>query len=195
MLSSDLKSFLAPLVRVMTIIWAAFMAATVVYVLVAWIMFGQRDQVVSDAEAGLPAPVAPILGVVAFLVILASIFVERWWFSGARIMAKLDAPAAYDRLRADQANPAPSISREAFEALPESERKLACLVPYYQTGMIVIWAMRESVAVLGLVGTIILADFTVVVPFAVGALAFLAIKMPRPAAFLAQVERLPGAIA
>ena len=85
-------------------------------------------------------------------------------------------------------------SRDLFERLPDSEQKLACLVPYYQTGMIIIWAMREAVAILGLVGAIVTSDFMVVVPFGVGALAFLAIKMPRPVAFLAQVRRLPGAV-
>jgi hypothetical protein len=182
----------------MTIIWGAFMAATVIYVFLAWIMFGQAEPTIADAEASLPAPVAPILGVLAFLVILASIFVERWWFSGARILAQLARPAAFDRLasaRGSAAGAATGPDRAAFERLGEGERKLACLVPYYQTGMIVLWAMREAVAVFGLVAAIVTGEFAVVVPFALGALAFLAVKMPRPTAFLAQVKRLPGAVA
>jgi len=178
--------------RVMTIIWGAFMAATVFYVLVAWIMFGGKGTVLPDAEAGPQVPIAPILGVVAFLVVTASIAVERWWFSGARIVARLQGPPVYEVLIAGPQSGGPT--REVFERLDEPDRKLACLVPFYQTGMIVIWAMRESVAVLGLAAAIVLADFMVVVPFGVGALAFLAIKMPRPAAFLAQVRALPGAI-
>ena len=193
MLSPDLKNFLAPMVRTMTIIWGAMMAASIFYVFIAWFIFGPAEQTVADAEAGQPGPIAPILGVVAFLVIVASIILERWWFSGPRIMAKLAETPAYERLVAGQNTGNPS--RDQFESLPESEQELACLVPYYQTGMIIIWAMRESVAVLGLVGAIVTSDFMVVVPFGVGALAFLAIKMPRPVAFLKQVRRLPGAAA
>lgn len=192
MLSPDLKKFLAPMVRIMTIIWGAMMAASVIYVFIAWIIFGQTESTVADAEAGMPGPIAPVLGVVAFLVIVASIAVERWWFSGTKIMAKLEETPTFDRFVTGQNTGNPS--RELFERLPDSERKLAGLVPYYQTGMIIIWAMREAVAVLGLVGAIVTSDFMVVVPFGVGALAFLAIKMPRPVAFLKQVRRLPGAV-
>lgn len=136
MLSPDLKNFLSPMVRVMTIIWGAFMAATVIYVFVVWIMFGRNEPTIAGAEEALPVPIAPIMGVLAFLVIAASIFVERWWFTGARIMAQLNRPAAYERLVPAQGAGAPGATaadRQAFERLAESEQKLACLVPFYQT--------------------------------------------------------------
>ena len=100
----------------MTIIWGAFMAATVIYVFLAWIMFGQAEPTIADAEASLPAPVAPILGVLAFLVILASIFVERWWFSGARILAQLARPAAFDRLASARGSAAGAATAGAAAA-------------------------------------------------------------------------------
>jgi len=198
MISSDLKNFLAPLTRTMTLIWGAFLMATVSYVVFVWFLFGRNEPTVTNAETGAPVPIAPVLGVVAFLVVAASIFVERWWFSGARILKEFDRPAVFDRFASTQASagvPKASPSQEVFERLPDGEKKLACLVPHYQTGMIIQWAMREAVAIFGVVAAILTADFPVVIPFAVGALAFVAIKKPRPEAFLEQVKRLPGAVA
>lgn len=191
MLSSDLKTVVTPLARVMTIIWGAFISATVIYFFLAWFMFGREaEPTVADAAAP-PSVMGPIFGVVGFLLVVGSIFIERWWFSGRNIMSRLDGSPAYARINPQGGSSGPS--REVFERLSPSEQKLVCLVPYFQTGMIVIWAMREAVAVLGLVLVILEKDFMVAVPFTVGAAVLIAIKAPRPVAFLENVRSLPGA--
>ena len=191
MLSSDLKTVVAPLTRIMTIIWGAFISASVIYLFIAWIMFGQgQGTVVADAGAT-PSVLRPVFGVVGFLVVVGSIFMERYWFSGRAIMGKLSGSPAYEKIHPAQGGGKPS--REVFERLSDSEKKLVCLVPYFQTGMIIIWAMRETVAVLGLVLVILEKDFLVIIPFSLGAALLIAIKVPRPVAFLERVRGLPGA--
>jgi len=190
MLSSDLKTVVAPLTRTMTIIWGAFISATVVYLLMAWIMFGMNPvDTVPNAETS-PTVLRPVFGVVGFLLVVGSIFMERYWFSGRAIMEKLAGTPDYEKLSTQKGGMTPS--REAFEKLSESEQKLVCLVPYFQTGMIIIWAMREAVAVMGLVLVILEKDFMVAIPFTVGAALLIAIKAPRPVAFLERVRGLPG---
>jgi len=174
----------------MTIIWGAFISATVIYLFLAWFMFGQGTvQTVPDAAAE-PTVFRPVFGVVGFFLVVASIFVERRWFSGKAIMEKLSGAPAFAQVNPQGGSTGPS--REVFERLSESEQKLVCLVPYFQTGMIIIWAMRESVAILGLVLVILEKDFLVAIPFTMGAALLIAIKAPRPVAFLKRVRALPG---
>ncbi len=49
--------------------------------------------------------------------------------------------------------------------------------------MIVVWAMREGVVVVGLATAIMRSSFTIVLPFAMVALVSLALKAPRPRSF------------
>jgi hypothetical protein len=145
---------------------------------------------VPDAAAA-PSVLRPVFGVVGFLLVVGSIFFERWWFSGRNIMAKLSGAPAFAQVNPQGGGKGPS--REVFESLSESEQKLVCLVPYFQTGMIVIWAMREAVAILGLVLVILEKDFMVAIPFTLGAALLIVIKAPRPMVFLERVRALPGA--
>ena len=76
-----------------------------------------------------------------------------------------------------------------FGNLSDSEKRLACLWPHYQTTTpIVVWAMREAIAVVGLVLAILQQDFRVVIPFAAAALILMLIKLPRPTRFFARIQ-------
>jgi hypothetical protein len=68
--------------------------------------------------------------------------------------------------------------------LPAAEQRLLSLWQHYQTTMIVVWAILESIAVVGLVLAIVQHDFWVVIPFASVAVLLMAMKRPRPAEFI-----------
>ena len=59
MLSSDLKTVVAPLKRVMMIIWGAFISATIIYFFLAWFMFGRETGGTIPDAAATPSAMAP----------------------------------------------------------------------------------------------------------------------------------------
>ena len=58
------------------------------------------------------------------------------------------------------------------------------LLPAYQTTMVITWAMREAVAVFGVVAAILTRQPAIAVPFAAVAFALLALARPRVVGFL-----------
>ena len=54
--------------------------------------------------------------------------------------------------------------------------------------MIVVWAMLEGMAVVGLVLTILQKDFRVMIPFALAAVLLLILKRPQPGKFFAGIK-------
>ena len=68
------------------------------------------------------------------------------------------------------------------------EQRLLGLWQHYQVTMIVVWAMLESIIVVGLVLTILQRDFKVILPFALVTIVTMVWKRPRPAAFMGGVR-------
>ncbi len=68
--------------------------------------------------------------------------------------------------------------------LPESERALLKYLPGYQSALIVLWAMREAVAIFGLMLAILTRNLTIILRFAAAALALVAMAPPRLVEFL-----------
>ena len=70
------------------------------------------------------------------------------------------------------------------DALDPAEQRLVALFPYYQTTTIVVLALRESVAVLGLILTIVTGDFWLYVPFGVAAVVLIGSQPPAVGSFM-----------
>ena len=194
MLSAEFKKLIAPQAKVLNIIWGAIMIAPVLYVAVAWFIFGQAA--VSDPGAnGLPGigrSNLNLIGVVMLLILgLGSTYYERK-FLGASVLEEKLARDPDWSLAGSKGTP--GVTEDGwgiFDNLSDSEKRLACLWPYYQTTMIVVWALREAIAVMGLVLAILQEDFRVVIPFAAAAMILMLVKLPRPTRFFEGIRVNP----
>lgn len=76
------------------------------------------------------------------------------------------------------------LGTKAAASLPQSERVLLQYLPAYQSALIVLWAMREAIAILGVVLAILTRNFTIALPFAAAALVLVFMARPRAAEFI-----------
>jgi len=190
MLSSGFHQVIAPKAKTLNIIWGAFLAACVVYVVVAWIMFGLAS---GGAEPVLDSPssgglLPTIFAVVAILALGASVVAERMLLTPSRLETHLrEVPTAASVLAFNSDFPAtPSGNQtQLFDRLSDTEKRLVGLSIPYQTANIVIWACRESIVVLGLVLAVLQASFPVILPFAAVGFVTILLKVPRPASVYA----------
>ena len=176
MLSRELQQAVAPRARTLNVLWGAFLAATVFYVGVVALALGKAAPGESAADT-LPDPwlVTAVLAAMAVGAAAGSFFVPRLLLSGSK--GSLLAIAG--------AGPAPTAAETAAAArLPESERILLGHLPAYQTTLIIVWALREAIAVFGVIAAILTRQPAIVVPFAVLALALLALARPQVTAYL-----------
>ena len=176
MLSPDFKIWVAPRARALLVIWGAILLAPVVYVVVAWFLFGRGADFQVTPNSQLPWSQ---IGMGALLVLgLGASYYQQLALSPARLKAILSAEPV-----------APGgKERDLFEKLTPGEKRLAGLWQHYQTTLIVVWAILEGMAVVGLVLTILQKDFRVMIPFAVAAILLLILKRPQPGKFFAGVK-------
>lgn len=184
MLSREFIRTVSPKAKVLNIIWGAFLAASVIYVFIAWIMFGQTGSAVETGAdpAELPAFLPLIFAVLAIGALGASIVVERILLAPARLQAHIRQVPNAASVLATSRNPLGQPSAEKvrlFEGLSDEEKRLAGLVEPFQTAHIVIWALREGIVIMGLVLAILQASFTAVLPFAAVGFVALLLKVPR----------------
>jgi hypothetical protein len=179
MISRELQQAVAPRARTLNVLWGAFLAATVIYVGVVMLaLAGTTPATPAEPAAGTPPDprlVTAVLAAMAVAVAAGSFFAPRLLLSGRKGLSPAISGAGSAPTAAETA---------AASRLPESERTLLGHLPAYQTTLIVVWAMREAIAVFGVIAAILTRQPTVVVPFAVAALALLALARPRVTAFL-----------
>jgi len=191
MLSADFKKLIAPQARVLNIIWGALAFATIFYVGIAWFMFGQGTPGDLDAN-GLPSVGRSNLNLIGAIVLillgLGSVYYERKSFGASMLKDKLARDPDWSLAGSQGVGGTTVAGREIFENLSDSEKRMACLWSHYQTTMIVVWSMREAIAIVGLILTILQQDFRVVVPFGLAALILMLMKMPRPTRFFAGIR-------
>ena len=185
MLSNELKELVVLPARNMILIWCAMMAASLIYLVVAWILLADGP---GEADGAFdPKLLMAVFGFAGLGSALASVILERVLLSEKTIMQKLGrAPDVATALGNQSLTGRPTDKEKTaiFGNLSGTEQRLACLLAHYQTAMIVTWAMREAIAILGLVLVILLGEFMMVVPFVVVALALIAIKPAKPLSFL-----------
>ncbi len=184
MLSPEFRRILAPAKRNLTIMWGAFMAACFIYSFIAWTV----TRSVKPPAPRVDSEFLAIAIVCSAVVLAASVLVERFLLRPQRLEACVQHPVAPAALYPQLNGPAtqskyPELDR-LFEELAPSEQHLAGLKAPYQTAQIVVWTMRESVAVMGFVLVILGGDLTAMLPFAAVALAAIALQPPRLEAFL-----------
>lgn len=158
---------------IMAIIWLALAVTIVAYGALGYIM-GPQIGLGSD----LVGTMFPILVLVAAVEVGVQL-----WFRRLTSDEKL-FPATLDRDRAAR-NP----QLRAVADMPLEARGPAVMAALHMTFGIIMWALAESIAIYGLVLTLLSGDTRYVLGFALFALADMMWLFPRRAEFDAQVER------
>ncbi|MBU2502583.1 hypothetical protein KJ682_14715 [bacterium] len=194
MLSREFIRIVTPKVKVLNIIWGAFLAACIIYVFIAWILFGQAGAAgVTGSDEPAPNSMLTLaLTGAAILSLGASFVVERIMLSPSRLESAVHESHSHQTHNSPRERngfiPNPG-DFQSYSELPDNEKRLADLFPVYQTTHIIIWALREAVVVMGLVLTIMQGRFQAILPFAVLGLAALLLKAPRPVSFFERQGR------
>lgn len=191
MLSENFKQLIAPQARILNFIWMAFTASTLVYFLIAYISFGVGSSQI------LETPLNHHVGLFSFkqigiglMVLLgfAGIWYQKKALGNDVLKKKVPAERAWPPSGTQtniKSNPA---EQDMFAGLSDSEKDLAGLWPYYQTSMIVVAAIFEAIAVLGLVLAFLGGNYLVTVPTTTASMIMLILKRPRPGDFFANAR-------
>jgi hypothetical protein len=169
--SSRLRAVIAPQARVLNILWGAFLAAPFLYTALGWLISREPRP---DAGAGAGVPVGLLQAV--FLLVGTGAVAASYLYPRRAL--------ADERLRALLRGPLPGTPPPGVAALEPVEQRLALLFPRYQTVHLVVLALRESLAVFGLVLVILSGNFLMMVPWSVAAVGLITTAPPRPAEFL-----------
>lgn len=178
MISHDLQALIPRFLRTTRIIWYAFMAATLIYCVLAWFVSEGGTQ---QVESNWPAGALYVLVLIA--VVAGPVF--AWGIaplvaSPRKLVGKGKDTALVTDFGDEQAR---------YERLGDAERKKAQHLGAIQASFIVRWAGVESVAIFGLIGL-----FTGLVPlygawmFSIASLALLGILRPDYEAALEQLQ-------
>jgi hypothetical protein len=168
MSTQDEAQLIARSQRVLTVIWAAFIFGAVVYMLLGTFLASNSNP---DNEAsGLvnSVPLHMIFVALSLAEIALLFFLPQFLLGEVRLKAALaKGPTREILARAGLGEPTPRL------------RALLVLLNQYSTSMIVIWAIAESIAIYGLILTIITSSTTWIYPFPAVAIAVLALRRPR----------------
>ncbi len=177
--------------RLLNIIWIAFMVGAAIYVVLGVYIVG----VGSDGGAGanadasgaaggaaaprMPVPLHLIFGVLALTEIGVVLVGPRYLLGEKRLKAAV------------QRGPTPDILRQAGMKDPdERESSLLALLKQYTTAKITLWAVAESIAIYGLILTIMLKTTMWLYPFAAVGIVLVAVSPPRAEQFLGEHRSL-----
>jgi hypothetical protein len=161
--SEKLLSLVKPLENLRRIVWAAFIASTVAYVILAYAFFGQTGAGV-EALSSNPLTIPFVILSIA-MAVLAPI-VPRRMMSDARMRQLISRPP--EALARDPRTGAVNQDRLAkIKALAPDEQQLYALVSISFAPFVVRLAFNESIVLYGLVLAFLAKSFVAVLPFAV----------------------------
>ncbi|HYC00525.1 MAG TPA: hypothetical protein VEC57_15435 [Candidatus Limnocylindrales bacterium] len=167
------------------IVHVAMTMAAVTYAAVTFVLQRQWSQ--EAAPATEPPPAIVFFGVAAAATAIA------WWMR-SRLPPADGAGAEAWRNALDQAARQDKTLAEDLAAMSEQERLLVGFGFYATTRLIVVWAMAESVAIVGMARALLTHDATVLVPFLAISLALLMMTSPRLSQRIAEARRQAAAI-
>ena len=164
MASSKFQAVAAPVARTMIIIWAAFLAAPFVYLVVGWILSrNPRPEDAAQAPVGVLTAAFLLVGTA---LVAASFALQRRALGDAALKAVMGPGSS-------------ALLPPGAGDLEPVEQRLARLLPHYQTTLIKVLAMREALAILGLVLVVLTGNFLLMVPWAVAAVGLITTQPPR----------------
>jgi uncharacterized membrane protein YbaN (DUF454 family) len=167
--SPTLSVLLAPMVRVKWLIWAAFNLATILYVALAYVMFGRLGLIGSMVP---PVSQTAVLFLLAAITAIASRRVSRWVMPDRRLEELLArGPDPESLARNSQTGEINAQRLQKVRSLDPAEQRLLAASFSLFTPFVVELAFGEAIAIYGLVLSFWSHTFLPVLPFAAVALA------------------------
>jgi hypothetical protein len=173
-MSPDFRDLVAGYQRRLTILWGAFVAATILYATLGVFVARQAPGVTTAGVSSLPI----VVGIATCGLAIAS--------AGAAAGQRLLAQALQGGKVGGAPLPPPRLPGRD---LTEEERFLVARLPAYQAVMIITWASYEAAAVVGLVLSIMMHDPVPAVLGSAVALVLLVANRPQVEAFIVECDR------
>jgi hypothetical protein len=172
-MSPDLRDLVASQQRRLTIVWGAFVAATILYAVLG-VLIARQAPGMAAGVSSLPI----VVGVATCGLAIAG--------AGAAAGRRLLTQALQGGKVGGAPLPPPRLpGRE----LTEDERYLASRMPAYQAVMIITWASYESAGVVGLVLSIMMCDLVPAVLGSAVAMVLLLSNRPQVEPFISECDR------
>lgn len=162
--------------RRLRLIWIAFMVAVGIYVFLGATVVAKSTE---GEPPAMPVPVHLIFGLLALAEIVVYFLAPAFLLGESRLAQAISRGASSVSLPETAGSPADARNRA-----------LLALLAAYGNAMIVLWAVAESIAVYGLILTIVLRATTWLHPFAAVGFVLLALRPPRPERFVEENRRL-----
>lgn len=176
MLSPSTQKALQQPIRVLHLIWFAFLSSHLIYGVVAFVVAQSSRPALEPGTARLFQIGAVVLALGSAV---AAQLYDRFALSEEKLKQRLHTMGAPEEVFSGRSGKSSMAMPEGFEDLSEREQKVVALLPYYQTSMIVRWAFLESITVYGLVGLFVGAlELQYFLPFPIVAFALLATTRP-----------------
>lgn len=186
MISPTLRELLRPALLIHTFFWWILTACIVFYVVLAWILARAPD-----APAAVASSIELALAGFAIATGAASLLLPRFWLSDERLRSVLASPPDLEALARPQGSSARDELRlQAIQTLTAQEQKLLALPGFYFPCFLVRMVLNESVAVYGLILTILSHTFESVLPFATAGLLLNLVSRPRIEPLLERASHL-----
>jgi hypothetical protein len=189
MQSPTFSALVAPMEKVRRVIWLAFNAATALYVVIAYAMFGSgrpMAAVVPDNPLAIPLIVVALLTALVSRRVAAAAMPERRL---REIVARNPDPQAL--ARNPQTRQVDQVRLQKIASLPPHEQRLLAAVSALFVPFVVQMAFNESIALYGLVLSFLTRTFPPVLPFAALALVLNLSVSPKLEPSLERVKHLP----
>jgi len=172
-MSPDLRDLMAGYQRRLTIVWGAFIVATVLYAALGVFVARQAPGTTTAGVSSLPI----VVGIATCGLAFAG--------AGAAAGQRLLAQALQGGKVGGAPLPPPRLPERNFT---EEERFLVSRLPAYQMVMILTWASYEAAAVVGLVLSIMMRDLVPAVLGSAVALVLLVANRPQVEAFITECD-------
>ncbi len=189
MQSPTFSALIEPMARVRRIIWLAFNAATIIYVLIAYMMFGSGGSMAAIVPAN---PLAIPLIIIGALTALLSRRVSALIMPDRRLREIVARDPDPQSLARNQRTRRIDPNRlQKIRSLSPHEQRLLAVASALFTPFVVRMALNESIALYGLVLSFISQSFPPVLPFAAVALALNLTVSPKLEPDLERVRNVP----
>lgn len=185
MISRELSTLVKPTMFILTIIWFVLVASVAIYVLTCFIITQGQDPRPVDA------PVLYVMIAAACIAGAASWMAPGFLLSNERIRKHMRGDVDLEALATSPQTHVLDEDRLArLGELSEIDQRLVSLPRLYFVPFVIGIALAESVAIFGMVLTILTANGTYVVPFAIASVALMLLRFPRLEPLFDRARRL-----
>ena len=152
--------------RIHDIVWFASASAIFLYTFLSYIVLQN-----STAQPRIDSANSIIFYIIGIVLACIALFLKKLLFDKSKIETQLDKNIDIENLATN--NETGEIDEQRlnlFSSFTENEVKLYSLIKWHMTPYIIVLSIIDAIAIVGLVLSFMLIKFSVILPFAIGAL-------------------------